>query len=209
MIVIRRVTLAIAALLMLLSSCKARQSDPRAELEGAIKGANVAGFVYSFTEDDNTATAAFTNPAFRTGLQVDKQNPHADIRYTRIRDKKSGATKTYRAEAVPSGRTPAIRVTDLDTNRVIANDPFVPAASCNVDNKTYPSIQACEADFFCSCLPALQCQANATCQDIRDGFDCRIAGQPTGVSVDILVRPNSLRCQVVGYLPENGGLLKQ
>src|SRR5437588_4987494 len=44
-----RVTLAIAALLMLLSSCKARQSDPRAELEGAIKGANVAGFVYSFT----------------------------------------------------------------------------------------------------------------------------------------------------------------
>lgn len=205
MISIRRFALLIA---LVLAGCKA-QNDPRAELERSIKGANVGGFVYSFTEDASTATAAFTNPAFRGGLKLDKQNPHADIRYTQIRDKKSGTTTTYRAEAVPSGRTIAIRVTDLATNRVVANDPFVPAASCNVDEKTYPSIQACEADFFCSCFPALQCQANATCQDLRAGFDCRITGQPIGVSVDILVRPNNIRCQLVGYLPENGAIFTQ
>ena len=199
----RKASLLLVALA--LAACKA-QNDPRAELERAIKGANVSGFVYSFTEDDNSATAALTNPAFRTGLEVDRKNPHADIRYTQIRDKKRGTTTTYRAEVVPAGKTIAIRVTDLGTNQVISTDAFIPAASCNVDQKTYPSIQACESDFFCSCLPALQCQANATCQDVRSGFDCTITGQPTGVSVDILVRPNTLRCQVVGYIPENGAI---
>src|ERR1041385_7001331 len=188
--------MSMAALAALLAVTVTVRIDSRAELERAVRQVNVGAFVYQLTEDDVTATASFVNPAVRRGMKLDRRNPHADIQITQVRDKKTGAVKTYRAEIVPAGRSAAIRITDLSTNKVISTEAFVPAAICNVDNKKYPSQAACNADFDCACLPAVLCEANRTCQDQRVDYECCVTGQTVCADILRLVRPTSVRCQV-------------
>jgi hypothetical protein len=185
-------------LCLLVASCKSREPDAREDLRRALNGADVSGYTFTLTEDDIQSTAAFTNLASRTVL-----------RYTRVQDKKSGAAKTYRTELARR----SIRVTDMATKAVVLEKAFTPlpqlGAICTVGEQTYPSRQACEADFDCSCRPALECEANRTCQDLFVEHDCCITGQKDCVSTFQIIRPTSRRCQLVGFLPEGGGVLAQ
>jgi hypothetical protein len=213
MIAIRKRDGLLALLLLLVASCKAGQSDPREELRQALKGSDVNGYVFTFSEDDAGSTAAFTNPGWRKGLALDKANPRAVLRYTRVRDKKRGTTTTYRAEAVPSGQGVAVRVTDLDRNVVVSENPFVPVARfgsiCTEERQTYSSLDACLADFNCACRAGLQCEANRRCETILADIECCFidsTGTKRCPHPLLIIKPNTFRCEVVGFLPDEGSL---
>jgi hypothetical protein len=214
MIARRKRNVLLTLLLLLVASCTARQTDPREELRRSLKGSDVNGYVFTFSEDDAGSTAAFTNPGWRNGLALDKANPHAVLRYTRVRDKKRGTTTTYRAEAVPSGQGVAVRVTDLDRNIILSEKAFVPVARfgsvCTEEQQTYPSLDACLADFNCACRAGLQCEANRRCETIFADIECCVIGS-TGTRQCrhplMIITPNAPRCEVVGFLPDEGSLV--
>jgi hypothetical protein len=198
-------------LLLLILSCKTKPAaDPREDLQNALKGADVNGYTFQLTEDESRSTATFTNPALREPLKLDKKNPQAILRYTRVVDKKSGTARTYRTEIAPSGTTIALRVTDMASNEVILNKTPTEAprlgATCNVSSQIFPSIPACLSEFNCSCRPALQCEANRTCETQFVFIKCC---RPDNQCVDIhlFVAPNSIKCQITGFLPDSEGLL--
>lgn len=204
----------LALLSLLVASCKARQTDPREELRRSLKGSDVNGYVFTFSEDDAGSTAAFTNPGWRHGLALDKVNPHAVLRYTRVWDKKRGTTTTVRAEAVPSGRGVALRVTDLDRNVVLSEKAFAPAARfgsvCTEEQQTYPRLNACLADFNCACRAGLQCEANRRCETILADIECCFidsTGTKRCPHPLLIIKPNTAICEVVGTLPDEGSLV--
>jgi len=66
--------------------------------------------------------------------------------------------------------------------------------------------QACIADLLCEKQSQLQCEANRTC---RDQFWARTCCLRDGLcfSVHGVVRPNTLRCQVIGPVGDFGELV--
>lgn len=192
---------------MALVSCR---SDPRMALRDSLAGADVRGYDFSLTETDSGSVAAFTNPAWRTFGTISRRDPATVIRYTRLQDKR-GAVTTYRAEVVSTAAGASLRVTDLATNTVVLDKPFVRARDlaevCDFHDETYDSVAACEADFDCTCRPALQCEANRTCDPIVIDQECCITGQEVCTHALLLIVPNTRRCALVESVPDQGGFV--
>ncbi len=199
--------------LALLCSCKTPTPDAREELRRSLRGADVTGYTFRAVETESHSTTSLTNPALREPLTLDKAHPHAVLSYARVYDKKAGTSKAYRTEVVPSSTGLALRVTDLDTNAIAMEKTFpappqphegVPCPSSS--SGPFGSLSACIAEFDCACRGAMQCEVNKTCEEQVAALSCCLTNGQC-FSVHIVVKPNSIRCQVADVIPDFEGLV--
>lgn len=185
--------IALFTLTFLCSSQAASAGDPRQELIDALKGENVEGFLFGLSEDDSHEVASLTNPEVHEVISFGKGYTRLVLRYTRIKDRATGATNLYRAEIVKEGTSLTFAVTDLATNRVIDSRSFpTPAGGCNPPGQ-FDSVNACLREFDCSMRGALQCEANRTCEARLFGLTCCLKDGNV-VSVHLIIKPTTIRC---------------
>jgi hypothetical protein len=186
-----------------------QKPDLRAELTRSLKGANVDGYVFATREDDSQVLASLTNSAVRNLITIDEGTTNTVLRYTSVTDKKTNTTKTYKAEAVKTGTSLAIVVTDIVTGDVLSRDTFPVPAPHGSGEPTFDSLEACIKDFDCKNRGALQCEANRTCKDQFAALTCCLTNGQC-FSVHLIIRPTTLRCTLLDVIPNLEGLvLKQ
>jgi hypothetical protein len=194
---------------VVLCSCNTTTKDPKQEFVHSLQGANVQGYLFSSKEDDDKLTVALTNGAVRKLMPLDKAAPNVVLQYTRIKDKRTDATRTYRTEIVGKDSAIVLQVTDLASSEVVSQETFpapLTGKKSPAVGETFDSLDACLKNFDCTQRPALQCQANSTCKVLRADVDCCLNnGQCFNVLV--AVSPTSLRCQIQGYIPNFEGLV--
>ena len=134
-------------------------------------------------------------------------------RSTRIFDKKSNRTTTYRSEIARSGQEVVFVITDMATNEVVTRKVFPPAEPHAVPRDCtpgpYATLPECYADYHCLCGLALQCIADRTCETQYDSYICcanRGTPNETCVSAHLYFAPSSLRCQVLNPDILGGGI---
>jgi len=194
---------------VVLCSCNTATKDPKQEFVRSLQSANVQGYLFSSKEDEDKLTVALTNGAVRKLMPLDKAAPNVVLQYTRIKDKRTDATRTYRTEVVGKESAIALQVTDLASNKVVSQETFpapVRGKKSPAVGETFDSLDACLKNFDCTQRPALQCQANSTCKVLQAGVDCCL-NDGQCFSVLEVVRPTSLRCQVQEFIPNLEGLV--
>jgi hypothetical protein len=186
-----------------------QKPDLRAELTSSLKGANVDGYVFATKEDDGRVLASLTNSAVRNLITIEGGTTNTVLAYTRITDKKANTTKTYKAEAVKTGTSLALVVTDIATGDVLSKDTFPVPEPHGTGGPTFDSLEACIKDFECQRRGALQCEANKTCKDQFAALTCCLTNGQC-FSVHLIIRPTTFRCTLLEVIPNLEGLvLKQ
>ncbi|HYK04291.1 MAG TPA: hypothetical protein VE974_21250 [Thermoanaerobaculia bacterium] len=191
---IRRSTFALFVLI-LAGSCKTSYPDPRQDLVTSFP--QTSGYVFETRDDDAATVTTLTNPAVRGGIRIDRTTANVPLRYTRIRDKKTGVTTTYRSEILRSGSSARLVVTDVTNNHVLDDlvfPDFSPA------EPRFPSLEACIADFNCLNKGRLECEANRTCKPQFAALTCCLT-DGTCFSVHMIYPPTSIRCQLRDLVP--------
>ena len=192
------------------SSCTATgpdlKPDLRAELTRSLKGAPVDGYVFATREDDGQVLASLTNSAVRNLITIDGGATNTVLRYTSVTDKKTNTTKTYKAEAVKTGTSLAILVTDIVTGGVLSKDTFPVPEPHASGGPTFDSLEACIKDFDCQRRGAIQCEANRTCKDQFAALTCCLTNGQC-FSVHLIIRPTTLRCTLLDVIPNLEGLV--
>ena len=202
--------LAIALLsLGLVTSCKTPPTpDPRQDLVNSLKGANVDGFLFATSEDDAQIVTSLTNSAVRNLIRLDSA-ANIVLRYTSIKEKNTNTTKIHKTEAVKTGTSLALLVTDIATGDVISRKAFPAPEPHHADTGAAPlfdSLEDCIKDFDCKRRGALQCEANRTCEDQFAALTCCLKNGQC-FSVHLIIRPTSLRCRLIGFIPDLEGLV--
>ena len=202
--------LAIALLsLGLVSSCKTPAApDPRQDLVNSLKGANVDGFLFATSEDDAQSIVSLTNNAVRSLIRLDSA-ANIVLRYTSIKEKNNNTTRVHKTEAVKTGTALALLVTDVATGDVISRKAFPAPEPHHADTGAAPlfdSLEDCIKDFDCKRRGALQCEANRTCEDQFAALTCCLKNGQC-FSVHLIIRPTSLRCRLIGFIPDLEGLV--
>ena len=192
------------------SSCNTtapdQKPDARAELIRSLKGANVDGYVFATRDDESQVLASLTNGAVRNLITIEESATNTVLRYTSVTDKKANTTKTYKAEAVKTGTSLAIVVTDIATGDVLSRDTFPTPQPHGADQPRFDTLEACIKDFDCKNRGALQCEANRTCKDQFAALTCCLTNGQC-FSVHLIIRPTSLRCQLLDVIPNLEGLV--
>ena len=180
---------------VLLCSCeKTAPSDPRGELLGSLKGANVEGYLFELKEDEARTTSSLTNPAVRELVQLGQGDSETVVGYTRVEDNRTNAATTYRSEVVKKGESLALEVTDLATDRIVDQGTFpVPGPACEPQFET---LAACVEQFNCDHKGALLCEANRTCKPQFAALTCCLTNGQI-FSVHLVIPPTSRRCLIV------------
>jgi hypothetical protein len=185
----------------------APRSDPKEELTRSLKGANVQGYIFETREDDAQAVASLTNPAVRSLIRLEPGTNSVVLSYTSVKDKKSNATKTYKSEVNRAGEALSILVTDFATGEVVSKDPFPVATPHDpAGGPKFDTLEACIADFNCKHRGELQCEANRTCKNQFAALTCCLNNGQC-FSVHLIIRPTSLRCQIIGNIPDLEGIV--
>jgi hypothetical protein len=130
------------------------------------------------------------------------------LRYTRIEDKVTGSSAAYRSEIQKKDSTLTLVVTDLNANQVISQQTLPAAGLACFPAGQFDSINACISQFNCANQSALLCKANQTCQPQFAALTCCLK-DGTGVSVHLVVRPTSIRCQLRDLVPNLDGVFTQ
>jgi hypothetical protein len=189
----------------LVCSCTTTTPDPREELLRALKGANVEGYYFATEEDETQMVASLTNSAVRNLIILDSGDTNLVLRYTGIKDKKTGTPKTYKTEAIKAGAELTLLVTDIATGEVVRRVAF-PAPEPHTKSDTtgpppaFDSLEDCLRDFNCTRRGALQCEANRTCEDQFAALICCLSNGQC-YSVHLIIKPTSLRCILRAVLP--------
>ncbi len=191
----------------LVFSCKQSPApDPKGDLIGSLKGADVEGYSFSLNEEDAKTTAALTNPAVRNVSTLGKGDAGLVLRYTSVEDKKANKRTVYKSEIIKQDSTLSLAVTDLATNQVVDKWPFpTPGPTCQPEGQ-FDSINACIAEFNCFNQGRLLCQANRTCDPQFAALTCCLK-DGTRVSVHLIYRPTRLICQLKDLIPDLEGLV--
>jgi hypothetical protein len=185
--------IALLSLVLLWSCDKTTPPDPRSELLGSLKGANVEGYLFAFEEDKAGTRSSLTNPAVRELVQLGQGDSETVLGYARIQDNKTNATTTYRSEVVKKGESLALVVTDLATDRVVDQETFpVPGPACEPQFET---LAACVEQFNCDHKGALLCEANRTCKPQFAALTCCLTNGQI-FSVHLVIPPTRLRCLI-------------
>jgi hypothetical protein len=168
--------------------------DAREELVRSLKGADVNGYLFATKEESNQITTTLTNGALHQPVKLDSTKPFV-IGYASVKDKKTNAVKTIKAEIVKSGSGTSLLVTDLGTNGPLVNQIFEPRSSCPTPGlPVFPNLDACFDDFECKIRPNLLCEANKDCKiRVIDLACCTPNGEFHAL---IIVKPTKLRCLV-------------
>ena len=197
-------TLLAVSLLALVSCKKPVEPGPgpspapaEGDFRGSLPAADVQGFSYSKVENDQQSAESLTNPAVVSLTPFPKETTNVVVGFKRVRDKAANTSRTYKTEVRRAGKEVTLVVTDIANNEVVVNTRF-PDPLPHPEVQQFDSLQACINDFLCKNGSALQCEANRTCQPQFWGLICCIKGQQFCVSVHGVVRPNTLRCQIIG-----------
>lgn len=177
------------------------------ELVYSLGGEDLTGFDFSTEEDESQTVASLTNGALREYVNVDKTSELA-LKYTLVKDKKTGATNTYKTEILKSGAELTLAAKDIATGEVVHRTAFPVPEQVELPEgpATFDTLQECIADFNCTEAPALQCEANRTCEDQAAGILCCLNNGQC-ISVHFLIRPTELRCRLRVALPDRGVFL--
>ena len=176
---------------------KTPPTDPRAELVGSLKDARLEGFYFETMDADVQQIAAMTNGAIREPIKMDADGSVV-LRYTRVHDKKTNTTTTYKTEAIRSGDQITLQVTDIASGasalKQTADFPAPPApAAAGGCGGTFPPFNSL-ADCTCSLRASLLVEANRTCTPQSAPAICCLNGNL--ISVHLFVMPTNLICQL-------------
>jgi hypothetical protein len=194
------------AVLSLVCSCSRPASDPKGNLIGSLKGADVKGYVFALNEDEAQTTSSLTNNAVTRPITLGKGDADLILRYTRVEDIKTKTTNTYKSEVIKKGSSLALVVTEMGTDKVIDNKSFPAAGPTCQPPGTFDSLEACISQFNCADKGAIQCEANRTCKPQFAGATCCLKNGNI-FAVDFIIKPNTIRCSILGSLtPDLEGL---
>lgn len=182
-------------------------SDQKKELLRLLKGRNVKGFHFSLQEDRDKVVASLTNSAIRKLINMDRIRSELTLGYTWVKDSKKRTSRVFKSEALRNGDAVEIIVRDLRTDRVINKVSFPLAEEHNhAGPANGDTINKCHQEFLCKRGGEMQCEANRTCTDQHYSLICRFS-DGSGVSIHGLIRPNTLRCQILSNIPPFEGLV--
>ena len=179
-------------------SCKDARPDPKEELVGSLKGANLEGFYFEKRDDDTQEIASLTNGIIADAIKLDSDATLV-LRYTRVKDKKANTSKTYKTEAVKTGNQLTLQVTDIASGGSVIKEtgefPAPPAATTGAQcNPAFKSLEDC----ICSQRAALLFEANRTCKTQQGAAICCINGTQL-ISVHFFVMPTRLICLIAAF----------
>lgn len=172
-------------------------TDAKTALINSLKGVNVDGYTFTTESDDNQEIAKLSNPAVKNQIKLARGTNNLVINYASIKDKKANTSRTVKTEVVRSGNDVSIVVTDLANGGVLTQDRF---PTVNPGGETFPSLDACQADFDCKRRPALQAEANRTCKPQPAAQICCITGQQFCISIHYLIQPTRRICGLIGTI---------
>jgi hypothetical protein len=185
--------------LLALASCKSATGE--GDLRGSLPAQDVRGYLYSKVENNSQSSEALTNPDVVDLTPQPRGTSNVVIGYKRVTDNAARTTHTYKTEARRAGDDVALVVTDVDTEGVVLDTRFPPAEPHAPGAPVFDSLQACINDFLCKNQSALLCEANRTCRDQLWALTCCLSNGQC-FSVHGVVRPTTLRCQVVGPITD-------
>jgi hypothetical protein len=207
----RKATFCVAVVLLFLGlvwSCKTTPPDLRGELVRSLKGEDVEGFHFATEEDESQTFASLTNSAVRNLIPMDNNTTNLVLKYTLVKEKKTSAKRTYKAEVVKTGTKLALVVTDIATGEVVSRKAFPEPEPHDLPKgpPTFDTLDECIANFNCMTAPVLQCKANRTCEDqLAHLICCLNDGQC--FSVVLIIRPTAWICIVSRLIPNFGVFL--
>jgi len=174
------------------------QSDPKAELTNALKGADVSQFDFERKEDDTQIVSSYTNRNLKNVVRVEPGTNNIVLKYTSIKDKGRNTTQVSKTELTRSDKTLAIVVTDFNTGAAISKDTFPPPGPHA--GPTFDSLEACIEDFNCKHKGELLCEANRTCKNQYAALTCCLkSGQC--FSVHLVIMPTRPFCRLIDLIP--------
>lgn len=176
-------------------ACDPAQPDAREALVRSLKGADVNGYLFATKEDENKITTTLTNGALRNPVRMGGDN-RLVIGYANVKDKKTNATKTLKAEVVRTGDAYRLHFRDVNTNIDEINEVFEPKP-CPPGEPVFNNSQECTDDFDCKVRPELLCEVNRTCKPLRAHLSCCFRNG-TGFHALIFIEPTNIRC-VTGF----------
>jgi hypothetical protein len=190
-----------------LFACKREPtSDPKTDLIRSLKGADVKNYLYSYNEEEAQTTSALTNKAAKAVIRLEKGATSITLRYTRIEDKKSNTSKTYKSEITKEGDSLALAVTDLTADKVIQKKPLPAAGPACQPEGQFDSLNACINDFNCTHKGALQCEADRTCENQFAALTCCLKDGSI-ISVHLIIPPENWRCTLRDVVPDVDGIV--
>jgi hypothetical protein len=199
---------AIAALsLALATSCSKGPPDPKDELTGELKGANVSGYAFALAETEDQKTSSLTNSAISKLVTLGNEDATVPLRYTRVENKKDKSTNVYKTEVLKKGDTLTFAVTDL-AGKVIDQRAIPPAGPNCEPPGQFDSLAACIEEFDCTKKGALQCQANRTCEPQFAALTCCLKNG-TAFSVHLVIPPTKFTrvCLLKDLVPDTEGFV--
>ena len=176
------------------------QSDPKAELTSALKGADVSAFDFERKEDDTQIVSSYTNRNLKNVVRVEPGTNNIVLKYTSVKDKGRNTTQVSKTELTRSDKTLAIVVTDFNTGAAISKDTFPPPTPHNPSGPTFDSLEACIEDFNCKHKGELLCEANRTCKDQFAALTCCLKNGQC-FSVHLIIRPTRPLCRLLDLIP--------
>ena len=201
MICLNRSGFVFCSLLLCLSlgfvSCQDARPDPKEELVGSLKGANLEGFYFETRDNDTQEISSLTNGIIADAIKLDS-DATLILRYTRVKDKKANTSKTYKTEAITKGNQLTLQVTDIATGESVIKETgeFAALPAATTGAQCSPVFKSTE-DCLCSQTAALRLEANRTCKAQRGGGICCINGQL--ISVHTFVMPTKLTCLIGAF----------
>jgi hypothetical protein len=202
----RLALLAIGCLIACETARTAEAADPKEDLIRSLKGADVQGYLFSLKEEESQTTFALTNKAVEHITTLGKGDTGLVLKYSRIEDKKTNTTKTYKSEITKQDDSLGLVVTELATNTVIVKGSFPSAGPGCSPTGQFDSLNDCINEFNCANNGRLQCDANRTCDPQFAALTCCLKNG-TSISVHLIIRPNSKQCVLQDLTPEPAGLV--
>jgi hypothetical protein len=176
------------------SSCQPKSPDAREEFVRSLKGANVDGYLFATKEDDNQVTTSLTNGALRNPVKFDGAGSVV-IGYASVKDKKTNATKTFKAEILKAGKNYTLQIADTGAGGATTKLDFPTAKPCDPPQPVFNTGQDCNDDFKCRVFPGLLREANRTCRvQLFDLLCCLKDG--SAFEALMIIRPTELRCLI-------------
>lgn len=175
------------------SSCKTNPPDAREELVRSLKGADVNGYLFATKEEDDQIITSLTNGALRQPVKLDSTHSLV-IGYASVKDKKTNAVKTLKAEIIKTGSTIALHVTDLGSGGLPTKFDFPNPIACAPEH-IFNTSQDCFDDYNCRIFPGLLREANRDCKIRLFGLECCFK-DGTAFEALMIIRPTERRCLV-------------
>jgi hypothetical protein len=197
--------IALLAIGSLFACERAEIADSRADLIRSLKGADVRGYLFSLNEGEKQTTSALTNKAVQDVITLGKKDTGVVLRYTRVDDKNTNTSKTYKSEITKQNGSLALVVTELATGTVIETASFPVAGPACEPAGQFDSINACIDEFNCMNRGPFQCEANRSCKPQFAALTCCLKNGST-ISVHLIIQPVIGRwCLLQSLIPELAG----